>query len=418
MVKRIALWILAAGFAAGLAGTSYGDEISELRKEVEQQYNALLKVQSQLLEIEAAQKKQGETVKKLESSGTTALPETLKWIEKVSLYGDFRYRHEQIDGENVNQRDRHRVRARVGLKGKVNDDWAFDLRLATGNDNSAISTNQDLDGGFSSKDIWLDRAFLTYTSPDITGLSVLAGKMGTPFLAVGGNQLIWDGDLTPEGIAVKYTTKLTDATSLFVNGAGMWVEERSSDTDTGLWGIQGGLMHAFEDKSKLTGGASYFKYSNIEGKAAIGAFAGNTSQGGVYRHDYELAELFGEYATTLGQTPIAFYGDYVVNTASGVSGDTGWLVGTTYNKASTPGTWEIGYEYRELERDAVLAAFTDSDFINGGTYGKGHKFSFKYALAKNVAAGATYFLNQRDADSDGKRDDTYRRLQLDVEVKF
>lgn len=418
MVQRTRMWVFAAVFAAGLTATGRADEVSELRKQVENQYNELLKVQTKLVELEAAQKTQGESVKQLEASGGYTLPDTLKWVEKVKLYGDFRYRHEQIDGDNVNQRDRHRIRARVGLKGQINDDWAFDLRLASGNDDSPISTNQDLDGGFSSKDIWLDRAFLTYTSPDVAGLSVRAGKMGNPFLAVGGNQLIWDGDLAPEGIAVKYTTALTDATSLFVNAAGFWVEERGSDTDTGLWGIQSGLTHAFEDKSKLTGGASYFKYSNIEGKAAIGAFAGNSSQGGVYSHDYELAELFGEYATKMGKTPIAFYGDYVVNTASGVSGDTGWLVGTKLGKARDPGTWEVGYEYRELERDAVLAAFTDSDFINGGTNGRGHKFSFKYALAKNVAAGVTYFLNQRDADNDGQLDDKYRRLQLDVEVKF
>ena len=151
MAKKMRMVCLTAMFAAGLVGRAHADEVSDLRKEVEQQYNALLKVQNQLLEIEAAQKKQGETVKKLESTGGFTIPETLKWAEKVSLYGDFRYRHEQIDGDNVNQRDRHRVRARLGLKGKIADEWSFDLRLATGTDDSPISTNQDLDGGFTSK---------------------------------------------------------------------------------------------------------------------------------------------------------------------------------------------------------------------------------------------------------------------------
>lgn len=418
MAKKWTTWMLAAAMTAGSVGTAHADEVGQLRKQIEEQYEALRQVQTRLIEIEAAQKQQAESVKKLESTGGVVFPDTLKWAEKISLYGDFRYRHEQIDGDNVNQRDRHRARVRLGLKARIDDEWSFDLRLATGNDNSPISTNQDLDGGFSSKNIWLDRAFLTYKPQAIDGLSVLAGKMGTPFMAVGGNQLIWDGDLTPEGIAVKYGMKLNDATSLFINGGGMWVEERGSDTDTSLWGIQGGLSHAFENKSKLTAGTGYFKYGNIQGRPAIGNFAGNTSQGGTYRYDYELVELFGEYASMIGEVPFSIYGDYVVNTASGVSADTGWLVGATYNKASSPGDWQIGYEYRELERDAVLAAFTDSDFSNGGTHGKGHKFSFKYALAKNIAAGATYFLNDRDADGGGKRDDTYRRLQLDVEMKF
>ena len=78
MAKKMRMVCLTAMFAAGLVGRAHADEVSDLRKEVEQQYNALLKVQNQLLEIEAAQKKQGETVKKLESTGGFTIPETLK----------------------------------------------------------------------------------------------------------------------------------------------------------------------------------------------------------------------------------------------------------------------------------------------------------------------------------------------------
>ncbi len=417
MIKTMSRWLAVVVLAAGWVDVSRADEISELRQQLQEQYNALREVQQKLIEIESAQKQQGQAVKKFESTGGAVIPETLKWAENIRLYGDFRYRHEQIDGDRVDQRDRHRIRARLGLKGTITDEWTFDLRLASGSDDPT-STNQDLDGGFSSKDFWLDRAFLTYKPHAIEGLSLMAGKMSNPFMTVGGNQLMWDSDLNPEGIAVKYTARLTDAASLFVNGGGMWVEERGSDTDTSLWGVQGGLIHAFEDQSKLTGGAGFFKYGNIKGKPAIGAFLGNTSDGGVYAFDYELMELFGEYASKLGDVPFTLYGDYVVNTASRVRADTGWLVGATYNKASAPGTWQTGYEYRDIERDAVLGRFNDSDFVGGGTHGKGHKFSFKYALAKNVAAAATYFLNERDAVGDGKRDDAYRRLQLDIEVKF
>lgn len=414
------LWIAAVVMAAGLSAVVRADEISELRKEVENQYNALLKMQSKLLEIEAAQQEQAKSVKKMESSVGS-----LKWAEKISLYGDFRFRYEQIDGRNTNQRDRMRIRARLGLKGKIDEEWKFDLRLASGS-SDPTSSNQDLDGGFDSKNFWLDRAFLTYQPKGIEGLSVLAGKMSNPFYNVGGNQLMWDGDLNPEGVAVKYAGSFSETLAFFVNGGGMWVEERSSDADTSLWGVQGGLTHTFENKNTLTGGAGYFKYGNIEGERAIGSFKGNSFvdiDPGVgtdnrYLYNYELVELFAEYTMTAWEKPLAFYGDYVVNTASGVQDDTGWLVGTTFNKASAPGTWQVGYEYRDIEADATLGQFNDSDFIGGGTDGKGHKFSFKYALAKNVAAGTTYFLNRRDADGDGKRDDKYSRLQFDVELKF
>ena len=422
MVKSAALWIVAAGFAAGLVGTVCGDEVSELRKEVEQQYNALLKVQSQLLEIEAAQKKQADSVKKLESNDTMTLPETLKWIEKVNLYGDFRYRYEHRDREwkgDDDKSDRHRIRARVGLKGKVNDEIDFNLLLATGSDDP-VSTNETLGDGFASDDIWLDRAFLTYTPAGLEGLSILAGKMGTPFYAAGKNQLIWDGDLSPEGIAIQYTTALNDATGLFVNGGALWVAENDADADTSLYGVQAGLTHSFEDKSKLTWGAGYFHYGNINGEPFVyddEAF-GNTESAttaGTYAYDYKLVEVFGEYGTKLGELPISVYGNYVVNTASSVKEDTGWLVGTKLGKASAPGSWDFGYEYRDLEADAVLGAYTDSDFADGGTDGKGHKFSVGYALAKSTTLNLTYFMNQA---LDKSPDDDYRRLQLDVNIKF
>lgn len=416
----VRLWIAAVVIAAGLSVAVRADEISELRKEVENQYNALLKMQSKLLEIEAQQQEQAKSVKKMESSVGS-----LKWAEKISLYGDFRFRYEQIDGKNTSQRDRMRIRARLGLKGKIDEEWKYDLRLASGS-SDPTSSNQDLDGGFDSKNFWLDRAFLTYQPKNIEGLSVLAGKMGTPFYTVGGNQLIWDSDLNPEGVAVKYDTNLSESLTLFAVGGGMWVEERSSDVDTSLWGLQSGLTHLFENKSSLTGGAGIFCYGNIKGERAIGSFLGNSFEDinpGVgtdnrYVYDYKLMELFAEYKMTALEKPLSLYGDYVTNTASGVKGDTGWLLGTTFNKASDPGTWEFNYEYRDIEADAVLGQFSDSDFIGGGTYGKGHKFGFKYAIAKNVMMGPTAFFNKRDADGDGKRDDKYSRMQFDVEVKF
>ena len=123
MFKRLAGSVIIISLMAGMAGWVRADELSDLRKQMENQYNELIKVQNKLLEIEAAQKEQGATVKKLESSGGFTIPETLAWIENIKLYGDFRYRHEHIDadedaGGDAQGRDRHRIRARIGVQGK------------------------------------------------------------------------------------------------------------------------------------------------------------------------------------------------------------------------------------------------------------------------------------------------------------
>ena len=430
MLRKIGMWVVAAGILAGSAGVAKADDVTELRKQMEQQYEQMRQMQNKLIELEASQKKQSDAVQKLEESGTMMLPESLAWIEKVNLYGDFRYRYEYIndDGESSDQ-NRNRIRARVGLKGKVNDEMSFNFRIASGSEDP-VSTNQTLDGGFSSKDIWLDRAYLQWEPASMDGWAFLFGKMGNPFFKAGGNQLIWDDDLNPEGIAAQYATKLNDTTGLFINGGGMWVEESSSNADASLWGLQAGLEHALNDDSKLTWGGSYYKYGNVKDEKTFydveDGFGNSnyiiTNSDGddetYYMYDYALLEAFAEYATKLGKTPASFYGNYVLNTASGVSEDTGWLVGAKYGKAKDPGTWALGYEYRDLEADAVVGVFTDSDFIGGGTGGKGHKFSAGYALAKNATLGATYFMSQRDSDGDGSINDDYDRFQLDLKVKF
>lgn len=429
MFKNVVVSVVALGFVVGLAGSAQADEIAELRKLMEQQYEQMRQMQNRLIALEKSQVEQGQSIQKIEEKGFE-IPESMSWVENVSLYGDFRYRYEYINQDgNTSQRHRNRIRARIGLKGKVNDEMSFNVRLASGSDDP-VSTNQTLDGGFSSKDLWLDRAYLKWEPAWMEGTAMLFGKMGNPFFKAGGNQLIWDDDLNPEGFAVQYGSTLNENLDLFVNAGGMWIEESSSNADASLFGIQGGLSHSLDD-AKLTWGASYFKYGNIKNSKTFydttdgfgnSTYVLPTGPGGsnetYYLYNYELLEMFGEYAMKMGDKPLTFYGDYVLNTASGVSADTGWLLGAKYNKAKAPGTWQVGYEYRDIEKDAVAGVFTDSDFVGGGTDGKGHKFSVGYAVAKNATLNGTYFMTEKDVDGDGNRDDDYDRLQLDLSVKF
>jgi len=427
------MWVVVAGFLTGSLAVAKADDIADLRKMMEQQYEQMRQMQGKLIELEAAQKQQGTAVQKLEeTSGTMTLPETLAWLEKVKFYGDFRYRYEYRDRDwKSSSSDRHRIRARVGFKYDINDEFKLDFRVATAeffdDDDDAniggdyVSGNKSLGDYWASKNLWVDRAYVAYTPNWADGVTALFGKMGNPFYKVGKNQLIWDSDLNPEGIAIQYKTG-----NLFVNGMFGMVQENGSDSDKQMLGIQAGLVHAFENGSKLTYGAGYFDYLNVQGEEAIvdSAFAGNTANNNgtpgddtddFYEYDYNMIEIFGEYATKVGDLPVSIYGNYVLNTASGVEEDTGWLVGTKLGKAQNPGSWEFSYNYRDIEADAVFGAFTDSDFADGGTNAKGHVFGVGYALAKNTTLAATYFIN--DA-LDKKPDEGYDRLQLDLKVKF
>ena len=153
------------------------------------------------------------------------------WVQRIRFSGDFRYRHELTDIEDVEDRHRHRIRARLQMNATVTDELEVVIGLATGSWDP-VSTNQDLGDAFSSKSINLDLAYVTYTPEQVAGLAVIAGKMPNPLHRPQGTELIWDDDMRPEGIAVAYKTEdLAEGLEAFVNAGGLWGYEMWFDED-------------------------------------------------------------------------------------------------------------------------------------------------------------------------------------------
>ena len=78
---------------------------------------------------------------------------------------------------------------------------------------------------------------------------------------------------------------------------------------------------------------------------------------------------------------------------------TGYEVGVTVGRPriAAYGQWRAGFAYRHLERDAVLDAFTDSDFHLGGTDTAGYIATFDFGLARSAFARLRYLsANQID----------------------
>ena len=170
------------------------EEIAGLKQQLAQQAKLLQQMQQRLEQLEASQKAQEQKVdekisKAVESKQIEALPDSLKWAENIKWSGDLRYRHESIDDDTATtKRDRNRIRARLKMNAKINDEWDAILRLASGSSDSPTSTNQTLgdssSDSFSSKEIWLDWAYADYHPESMPGLNVLLGKMVNPFYKV------------------------------------------------------------------------------------------------------------------------------------------------------------------------------------------------------------------------------------------
>lgn len=407
-----------------LGSTAHAEtETDKLKKEIQDQYNSILKLQTRLDQLEKQQTSQQKMLNDVKENSSS--PFSLAKGDAVEFSGDFRYRYENIRDDSksdskARKRDRNRYRARLGMKVKVNPDTDFKMRVASGSADP-VSTNETEGDAFASDDFWIDRAYIDW-HPECLGpvKNVYFGKMANPFYRVGKNQLIWDGDLNPEGIAAKFGGKIDETTSYFASTGCFWVVENKADTDVSLWGLQGGLKKQLNKYSYITSGLSWYDYGNLQGQDALedawndgGTKAyGNSTINDKYDYDYDILEAFGEYGTQVNGMPVAVYGNYVQNTAAS-DNNQGYLIGTKINKAKKPGSWEFGYNYRDLEADAVVGQFSDSDFIGGGTNGKGHKFGFNYQMSKNAQTGITYFLNEK-----GDSNDDYKRLQVDFKLKF
>ncbi|ARB27910.1 putative porin [Pseudomonas tolaasii] len=381
-------------------------------------------------EKQIAQQAQQETNEQIAATAkkTTELSsfdQKLAWAAKTQFKGDVRFRQEtvKIQGESNNggrDKDRQRIRARLGAYTEINSQVDTGIRIATGSSDDARSTNQDQDNYFDKKSIWLDLGYIDYHPDQIKNLHVIGGKMLQPWVNMG--DVIWDSDINPEGLALTYKYPLGSSAELFgsignynlkdnVDGDGVQFRH-----DLRLTSGQLGTRFSVTDNLKMTLGGSVYAYQNDKDSRCTTtttpcalAVNGNSAD-----NQFRLYEGFAQADIGGLAVPLAFYGQYVKNNDAVTDQDTAWLVGA---KSKVFG-FNLDYNYRDIQRNAVVGAFTDSDFANGTTGSRGHKMKVSYDIDKNFALGATYFLTKADYASRTQRDANTNTLQLDAEAKF
>lgn len=363
--------------------------------------------------LEALEARKAIPIQDYEAPAPTApRPSAPDWTDRIKLSGDFRYRHETIDAEFADSdRHRNRIRARPALTAQVTENVDVGLGLATGG-NDPASANQTLGDGFSKKPINVDLAYFNWRTP-LDGLAVTAGKYKNPLHRAGDNGLIWDSDVRPEGSNVTFKSG-----GLTLTGLMNWITE-SSGSDSLVFGGQASWSAPLGERNGLRLGAGYYDLGDLEGRPVPydGDPRGNSVDAfGNYLNGYQELELFGEFNFQIGERPAQVYANYVQNLDAS-DDDVGWAVGGSVQFMHGKRPWELGYTYEHLEPDAVFALFTDSDFIGGGTNGRGHIFYGSYALTKNIALGGTLFINERGGYGAGVWED-YNRLMLDIAFKY
>jgi hypothetical protein len=121
---------------------------------------------------------------------------------RFRLNGDVRVRGESYNQNTLPDRNRARIRARIGLDGQLNQDFVGGIAVATGSLGDPTSTNETLTNVFDRKTIALDRAFITFNPVAHRWMSLTGGKFAYTWQRTSAT---FDPDLNPEGFNEKFS---------------------------------------------------------------------------------------------------------------------------------------------------------------------------------------------------------------------
>jgi hypothetical protein len=332
----------------------------------------------------------------------TAGAQTTPWYERIQFSGDFRARYEGFYQEDRPTRNRARLRVRVGLETPINEDTRFNVRIASGDPGTPVSTNQTFTGFFLPKPISLDRAFITYSPKALPALTAGAGKFPAPQTAT---QMVFDEDLNFEGAweAVSFSRGNIEARVVGLQTA---VNELSGTPDAYMMGGYGEVgvdigKHALHfsvadygwgNPDQIAVASSGGPLESILTNQVIRAPGSTTVIGFASR--FNVVDIIAEDTITLREgVPLRLLVDFATNTKAATDRDAGFWFEAEYGRARASRSWSAGYTFGWLEQDVTPSAFVFSDMP--GTNQRLHMLEASYVPKAGLSLDVTWHLTQR-----------------------
>ena len=425
-------------------------------------------------ELRQAKEEEKQKAAAEESRRDSILAKLPKWLEMVTLFGDLRLRYEGLYEHNLNANNRERLRGRLGMAVNPAEEVGMTFRLATGDPNDPISTNQSFTNTFTRKPFNLDWAYLT-VKPGKTfhiepgWFTLVGGKFGVNQL-YRITEMMWDDDLAPEG-ALEIFNLFDHREGFFrsvkVTGLQWVVDQVSTASDPWVIGGQGVVDMAVDGTANWTVALADYGYQNLNEVATKFISSTGSSPNSSLANSNFLAFTNGKISgfesrfnmisfTTefnfvdpvgLG-IPAGIFGDMVYNTQARNSQNTGVWVGAGVGNAGRDwyhdvlknvGDWGVSYTYVWVQKDATLSLFSYSNFdyqrgYNTGTTQKGSTnvmgsiLRLDYMLFPNFQLTVkSHFINPVDRElattTQGvpltrSGNETLTRLQVDALLKF
>jgi Putative porin len=411
--------------------------------------------------IDAVEANEAKAAKEKEQAATekalASIPPLPEWVKMVTLFGDVRVRNESFFQDGTNDRIRQRFRLRFGAKVKPTDEMELGFKLASGDPDDPISNNVTFSGDFTFKDINIANAYIKLTPYKSINLerpwvTLMGGKFDQPmYVPPSPNMLVWDKDLTPEGFFE--SLKVVDAKDGMLRGValnlGQWIFQENSNTgEAAIYGFQGVGNLAFGNVQWNIGVADYefvdpssiavdrntnsqLKITNTvtlsDGTVVGGRLVspGEDEEGNPIdivklNNGFNVLDIGTDLVIPTGfpALPLRPFGNFANNTKAS-NKDNGYQGGLMIGNNKDACDYFFTYAYEYLETDAVISAFSDSDFgRDGGTNTKAHILQAGYVVWKNLSLLSTAWIDKPVDDVAGRNSNTDVRWQVDVIGKF
>jgi hypothetical protein len=189
---------------------------------------------------------------------------------------------------NVDQdRNRFRLRARIGAGIDLGENFTAGMRIATGSDDQPVTENQTLGGAsgqggnFSKYQIWLDRAFVKYELGAQPGkdFSISFGRFDNPFFST---SMIWGDEIGFDGFMARGKYEVADGVTPFLTAGAFPIFNTdlnfgTNSTQAGngyqsedkwLYAVQGGATWIIDKDFTFKGAVAFYDFENIQGQVS------------------------------------------------------------------------------------------------------------------------------------------------------
>ena len=238
---------------------------------------------------------------------------------------------------------------------------AVGVQVTTGDPDDPNSADVTLSNFDDDLQISLDQL---YTRLQYRDVQFVAGKIPQPLTRT---DLLWDADVSPQGVSATYATQFLWATSLKTTALYFVIDESLTGRTSDMAGLQAAWNYPAASAWRYELAVGYYDYSL---RSVVGADAGDfrsnaIDETGNYVSDFNLLNIIGgvTYQGVGLRWPVRVTTDYVRNFGAAISADTAYsadvVIGRRYGEGLAIRLWVLHSGHRRSARGLLARQHDD-----------------------------------------------------------